>query len=164
MAELVSTFWDKFFGLLDGKKPKELLDRDGQVLVSDGAKIDKKKFKDVDPLNIDPRCAFTGDENLDASVKKMIRNYERAHRDIQGAAKRDKHQVQMGDELPPGIVQLAKVYVAKKRKISVGDKMAGRHGNKGCYREDRPSGGYAVPRRWNACRYRAQPARACLLE
>jgi DNA-directed RNA polymerase subunit beta len=131
MSELVTTFWDKFFGLLDGKKAKELLNRNGQVLVSEGAKIDRKKFKDVDPLEIDPLRAFTGDDKVDASVKKMIRNFERAHRDVQGAAKRDKHQVQMGDELPPGIVQLAKVYVAKKRKISVGDKMAGRHGNKG---------------------------------
>ena len=131
MAELNEKFWEKFLGLLTGKKAKDFIDRDGNVLVSSGAKIDKKAFKDVDPLNIDPRCAFTGKEELDASVKKMIRNYERAYRDVQGAAKRDKHQVQMGDELPPGIVQLAKVYVAKKRKISVGDKMAGRHGNKG---------------------------------
>ncbi len=131
MTELNEKFWDKLMGLLAGKKAADFVDRDGNVLVSKNAKIDAKAFKDVDPLSIDPRVSFTGDEELDGSAKKLIRNYERQHRDVQGTAKRDKHQVQMGDELPPGIVQLAKVYVAKKRKISVGDKMAGRHGNKG---------------------------------
>jgi len=80
---------------------------------------------------LDPRVPFTADEDLNANVKTLIRNYEKRHRLIHGIAKRDKHHLQMGDELPPGIVQLAKVYVAKKRKIQIGDKMAGRHGNKG---------------------------------
>ncbi len=131
MGELNGRFWEKFLELLSGKKAKDFVDRQGNVLVSAGAKIDQKALKDVDPLSIDPRVAFTGDESMDADAKKLIRNYERQNRVIEGKAKRDKHQVQMGDELPPGIVQLAKVYVAKKRKISVGDKMAGRHGNKG---------------------------------
>ncbi len=131
MGELNNRFWEKFLGLLSGKKAKDFVDRQGNVLVGAGAKIDQKALKDVDPLSIDPRVAFTGDESMDADAKKLIRNYERQNRFIEGKAKRDKHQVQMGDELPPGIVQLAKVYVAKKRKISVGDKMAGRHGNKG---------------------------------
>ena len=60
MAELNEKFWEKFLGLLTGKKAKDFIDRDGNVLVSSGAKIDKKAFTDVDPLNIDPRCAFTG--------------------------------------------------------------------------------------------------------
>ena len=131
MVELNDRFWEKFLALLSGRKAKDFVDRQGNVLVSAGAKIDEKALKDVDPLSIDPRVAFTGDESLDADAKKLIRNYERQNRVVEGKAKRDKHQVQMGDELPPGIVQLAKVYVAKKRKISVGDKMAGRHGNKG---------------------------------
>jgi len=131
MNELNEKFWDKLLTLLSGKKAMDFIDREGNVLVSKGAKIEKKAFEEVDPLLIDPRVAFTGDEEIDGSAKKLVRNYERQYRDVQGKAKRDKHQVQMGDELPPGIVQLAKVYVAKKRKISVGDKMAGRHGNKG---------------------------------
>ena len=131
MKELNGKFWGKLTALLTGQKAKDFVDREGNVLVSAGAKIDIKSIEGMDPLKLDPRVAFTGDENLDGNVKKLIRNYERQNRHVQGVAKRDKHQVQMGDELPPGIVQLAKVYVAKKRKISVGDKMAGRHGNKG---------------------------------
>ena len=131
MRELNGKFWSKLSALLTGQKAKDFVDREGNVLVSAGAKIEIKSIEGMDPLKLDPRVAFTGDENLDANVKKLIRNYEKQHRHVQGVAKRDKHQVQMGDELPPGIVQLAKVYVAKKRKISVGDKMAGRHGNKG---------------------------------
>jgi DNA-directed RNA polymerase subunit beta len=64
-------------------------------------------------------------------VRRLFQNYLQLYSKLQGEAKRQKHQVQMGDELPPGIVQLAKVYIARKRKIQVGDKMAGRHGNKG---------------------------------
>jgi DNA-directed RNA polymerase subunit beta len=131
LTDLNDKFWDKYFSLLAGETAKELVDREGRVLISEGAKIDKKKFKDVMPLHLDPRAAFTSNGNLNKKVKLLIRNYEREEKDIQGAAKREKHRVQMGDELPPGIVQLAKVYVAKKRKIQVGDKMAGRHGNKG---------------------------------
>ena len=77
------------------------------------------------------RQPFTDSDKVNHKVKKLIQNYTHIYNRIQGDAKRRKHQVQMGDELPPGIVQLAKVYVAKKRKIQVGDKMAGRHGNKG---------------------------------
>ena len=114
-----------------GEKAADLVDREGRVIVSKDAKIEQKKFNDVEPLQIDPRAAFTSDSAVNKSVKQLIRNYEKEEKDIQGTAKREKHRVQMGDELPPGIVQLAKVYVAKKRKIQVGDKMAGRHGNKG---------------------------------
>jgi DNA-directed RNA polymerase subunit beta len=68
---------------------------------------------------------------VNEKIRTLLKNYKSRRRDIEGDAKREKHQVQMGDELPAGIVQMAKVYVARKRKISVGDKMAGRHGNKG---------------------------------
>ena len=131
MNHLNTAFWSKFMELLDGKAAVGIVDREGRVILSDGAKITREAFAGMDPLSLDPRMPFTGDEKLNARVKKLLRNYERRHRVVQGIAKRDKHQVQMGDELPPGIVQLAKVYVAKKRKIQVGDKMAGRHGNKG---------------------------------
>jgi len=131
LNDLNERFWDKFFNLLDGIKADDLVDREGRVIVSNSAKIDKKAFDDVEPLQIDPRATFTSDSDINKNVKQLIRNYEKEEKDIQGTAKREKHRVQMGDELPPGIVQLAKVYVAKKRKIQVGDKMAGRHGNKG---------------------------------
>lgn len=131
LNDLNEKFWEKFFSLLAGEKAADLVDREGRVIVSKDAKIEQKKFNDVEPLQIDPRAAFTSDSAVNKSVKQLIRNYEKEEKDIQGTAKREKHRVQMGDELPPGIVQLAKVYVAKKRKIQVGDKMAGRHGNKG---------------------------------
>jgi DNA-directed RNA polymerase subunit beta len=131
LADLTEKFWDKFFTLLNGKKAADFIDREGNVVVTEGAKITKGAFKGIEPLQLDPRIPFTEDEELNGKVKQLIRNYERQHRLLNGIAKREKHQLQMGDELPPGIVQLAKVYVAKKRKIQVGDKMAGRHGNKG---------------------------------
>lgn len=131
LNDLNEKFWEKFFSLLAGEKAADLVDREGRVIVSKDAKIEQNKFNDVEPLQIDPRAAFTSDGAVNKSVKQLIRNYEKEEKDIQGTAKREKHRVQMGDELPPGIVQLAKVYVAKKRKIQVGDKMAGRHGNKG---------------------------------
>ncbi|PIQ63376.1 MAG: DNA-directed RNA polymerase subunit beta [Bacteroidetes bacterium CG12_big_fil_rev_8_21_14_0_65_60_17] len=131
LAELDARFWEKFFALLEGRKAADFIDRNGNVVVSEGAKITKTALKDTPALQLDPRVPFTADEDLNANVKTLIRNYEKRHRLIHGIAKRDKHHLQMGDELPPGIVQLAKVYVAKKRKIQIGDKMAGRHGNKG---------------------------------
>lgn len=131
MAELNETFWAKFLKLVVGRKAVAYIDREGRTVVPEGAKVAKEMFDGVEPLSLDPRNPISADAKLNAKVKRLIRNYERRHRDVEGLAKRDKHQVQMGDELPPGIVQLAKVYVAKKRKIQVGDKMAGRHGNKG---------------------------------
>ncbi len=131
MANLNETFWEKFFKLVVGRKALAYIDREGRTVVPEAAKVAKEMFDGVNPLSLDPRNPISADAKLNTKVKRLIRNYERRHRDVQGIAKRDKHQVQMGDELPPGIVQLAKVYVAKKRKIQVGDKMAGRHGNKG---------------------------------
>ncbi|MFT4604367.1 MAG: DNA-directed RNA polymerase subunit beta, partial [Rhodothermales bacterium] len=131
MANLNQTFWEKFFKLVVGRKAVAYIDREGRTVVPEAAKVAKDMFDGVNPLSLDPRNPISADAKLNTKVKRLIRNYERRHRDVQGHAKRDKHQVQMGDELPPGIVQLAKVYVAKKRKIQVGDKMAGRHGNKG---------------------------------
>ncbi len=131
MTELNQSFWTKFNSLVAGNKAAEFVDRRGNVLVSEGAKIKNEAFADISPLDLDARVAFTDDNDVNVKAKQLIRNYEKQHKTIDGNAKRDKHRVQMGDELPPGIVQLAKVYVAKKRKIQVGDKMAGRHGNKG---------------------------------
>ena len=131
MANLNETFWQKFFKLVDGQKSAGVEDREGRVVVTEGAKFTKDAFADVSPSQLNPHFDFTQEKKSNEKVKKLLRNYQVVYNRIQGEAKREKHQVQMGDELPPGIVQLAKVYIARKRKVSVGDKMAGRHGNKG---------------------------------
>jgi DNA-directed RNA polymerase subunit beta len=131
LADLDERFWNKFLNIVGDTKSAGVEDREGTVVVSDGATFSMDDFEDVSPHSISVRQQFTEDDELNAKIKKLRRNYESVRKDIEGEAKREKHQVQMGDELPAGIVQMAKVYVARKRKISVGDKMAGRHGNKG---------------------------------
>ncbi len=131
VAELNRKFWEKFFKLVEGKTAEAVEDRDGKVLLSEGAKITREAFEGITPDRLNGRVDYTTDEEVNRKLRKLFRNYEQVYRQIEGEAKREKHQLQMGDELPPGIVQLAKVYIAKKRKIQVGDKMAGRHGNKG---------------------------------
>ena len=75
--------------------------------------------------------SWTTDKTLNKSVVELVHNYKIKVNDLQGNLRRDKFTISVGDELPAGILKLAKIYVAKKRKLKVGDKMAGRHGNKG---------------------------------
>lgn len=131
VRNLNQQFWDKFFALVEGKTAVTIEDREGRVLVSEGAEITREGFEETTPGLLKLRQQYVEDRRLDKKVKKLLRNYQRRFHVVDGEAKRLLHQVQMGDELPAGIVQLAKVYIAKKRKIQVGDKMAGRHGNKG---------------------------------
>jgi DNA-directed RNA polymerase subunit beta len=131
MANLNRKFFDRFFGLLEGQKSGGVEDREGRVLLSEGATYTRQAFAEVAPVQVSPRSSFVSDAALNRKVRRLFQNYLQLYSKLQGEAKRQKHQVQMGDELPPGIVQLAKVYIARKRKIQVGDKMAGRHGNKG---------------------------------
>ncbi len=84
----------------------------------------------LDFITVDP-TEWTTEKKTNELVRQLIHNYNIRYNDISGAYKRKKFQVSIGDELPAGIVKLAKVYVAAKRKLTVGDKMAGRHGNKG---------------------------------
>ncbi len=130
-AALDEAFWEKFFRIVGRKSSAGVEGRDGAVLLSKGARFTQKAFRNVAPDQLAPGKDMTLDPETNGRMRKLLRNYARARSRIDGEMKRDKHQVQMGDELPPGIVQLAKVYVARKRKVQVGDKMAGRHGNKG---------------------------------
>ncbi|HET6569554.1 MAG TPA: DNA-directed RNA polymerase subunit beta [Rhodothermales bacterium] len=129
--DLNRRFWDKFFRITEGQVSAGVEDREGRVILSEGAKFTREAFADMSPASFNPAYDFVQDPDANRRVKRLLRNYQNLNNRIQGDAKRLKHQVQMGDELPPGIVQLAKVYIARKRKIQVGDKMAGRHGNKG---------------------------------
>ncbi len=131
MRNLNNTFWDKFYALVEGKPSGGAETREGMMLVMPGVTITREAFSEVTPRQLNVRAPLTESDAINDKVRKLLRNYRRIHTRIEGEAKRERHKVQMGDELPPGIVQLAKVYVAKKRKIQVGDKMAGRHGNKG---------------------------------
>nr|WP_304621768.1 hypothetical protein [Rhodothermus marinus] len=131
LAELDRRFWEKFFNLVEGQVSAGVETREGDIVLPEGMPFTREAFEKISPLRLNPMFPFTQDETVNRKVQKLLRNYEQVHRRITGEAKRLKHQIQMGDELPPGIVQLAKVYIARKRKIQVGDKMAGRHGNKG---------------------------------
>ncbi len=131
LADLNERFWNRFFSLVKGAAPQSIEDRAGHVLVPEGSKIVATAFKGIEPIQLTSHTVYSNDDEVNELARKLIRNYQRQYKRITGISKRQMHQVQMGDELPPGIVQLAKVYVAKKRKIQVGDKMAGRHGNKG---------------------------------
>ena len=131
LVQLHKDFAEKFFDLAGGKASTGIETREGRVVVSEGATITPAAFSEVAPHETIPYVDVTTESRANADIRMLWRNYQDQRRKIEGEAKRDTHRVQMGDELPPGIVQLAKVYIAKKRKIQVGDKMAGRHGNKG---------------------------------
>jgi DNA-directed RNA polymerase subunit beta len=131
LDKLNERFFKKFFRLVEGATSAGITDRDGNTIVPEGAAFDPDVFESVNPQSLSTRMEFTPDEDVNQQIRTLLRNYKARRRQIEGEAKREKHRVQMGDELPAGIVQMAKVYVARKRKISVGDKMAGRHGNKG---------------------------------
>ena len=129
---LRTSFYERFFALTKGEKAGAAIElRDGTVVLSEGAKITRRFFEEVEPADLKIRQAFTPNNKANAQIQKLLANYQRRHAEVQAAAQQEQYRIQMGDELPPGIVQLAKVYIAKKRKLQVGDKMAGRHGNKG---------------------------------
>ena len=131
IASLTSRFWEKYFSLVEGQESQGVSTMRGRMLVAEGVVHEASAYEGVHPLDLPARAEYTSDAELNQRIMRLIRNYQVHHRQIEGESKREKHRVQMGDELPPGIVQLAKVYVARKRKLQVGDKMAGRHGNKG---------------------------------
>ncbi len=121
---------DKLFGLLNGKVAQGVKDSLNQEIIEKGKKFTLKDLQKVDYLtvNIDK---WTTDKDKNELIKKVIHNYVIRYKEIDAEFKRKKYNISVGDEMPIGIVQLAKVYIAKKRKVKVGDKMAGRHGNKG---------------------------------
>ncbi len=108
-----------------------------------GAKFTLKLLQDIDFHNINPN-KWTTDKDKNETIKTLIHNYIIKHKEVDAIYKRKKYSITIGDELPAGIVQLAKVYVAQKRKLKVGDKMAGRHGNKGIVSRIVRAGGYAI--------------------
>ena len=120
----------KLYKLIGGKASKGVKNILGEDIISKSVKFTKKIILDVDFTMIDPNN-WTSDNNLNELVNITIENYLRKYNDIYGDHRRNRFAITVGDELPAGVLQLAKVQIAQKRKIKVGDKLAGRHGNKG---------------------------------
>ena len=123
-------FLDKLVVLVKGKESAGVSDLYGVEILAKGENFTRELLDTIDYENINP-TNWTEDKHANGLIKTLINNYLIAHKEYDAELKRIKYNLTIGDELPTGIMQLAKVYVAKKRKIRVGDKMAGRHGNKG---------------------------------
>ena len=121
---------DKLLALTDGLVSQGVKDYVGVEVVAKGAKFTKKDLQALDFTSIQ-LSGWTNDERKNEMISQLIINYIRKYKELDAEIKRKKFAITIGDELPSGIMQMAKVYIAKKRKIGVGDKMAGRHGNKG---------------------------------
>jgi DNA-directed RNA polymerase subunit beta len=130
VEDLKARLVDKLFILVNGKTSQGVKDYLNVDIIPKGSKFTLKQLQDIDFLNVNPN-KWTTDKKKNDSIKLLLHNYVIKFKQIDGVYKRKKYNLTIGDELPAGIVRLAKVYVAKKRKIKVGDKMAGRHGNKG---------------------------------
>jgi DNA-directed RNA polymerase subunit beta len=118
--------------LLEGDKSAGVRNLDGDMVFRSGTQFKMETFVGYDKLDkLDPKNDWVDEKRKNNLIEKIFQNYFDTLNHIEEAFKHEKNKITIGDELPPGIVQLAKVYVAKKRKLSVGDKMAGRHGNKG---------------------------------
>ena len=131
-GELKKILVDKLLILTDGKLSMGVKDYVGVEVLPKGAKFTKGELEnpDLDYASIQ-LSKWTNDEHTNELISQLIINYLRMYKELDAEIKRKKFAITIGDELPSGIIQMAKVYIAKKRKIGVGDKMAGRHGNKG---------------------------------
>ncbi len=128
---LKSDLIDKLFAIVGGKTAQGVQNDLGEDVLPKGKKYTLKMLNSVDDYTHLTSGTWTTDEHLNALVADLLHNYKIKENDLQGNLRREKFTITVGDELPSGIIKLAKVYVAKKRKLKVGDKMAGRHGNKG---------------------------------
>ena len=130
LSALKDILISKLMTLTAGKTSQGVKDFLGTDIIAKGGKFTAGALKDVDfdTVNL---SQWTADEHTNDLIRQLIVNYLRKSKEIQAELRRKKFDISIGDELPSGIMQIAKVYIAKKRKIGVGDKMAGRHGNKG---------------------------------
>ena len=121
---------EKLLKLLKDKTSKGINNLYREVVLAKGVKFTAKSLGEVDYLQVDP-SDWTLEEATNSLIKVLLHNYQIKYNEELGRFKREKFNISIGDELPTGVLKLAKVYLAKKRKLKVGDKMAGRHGNKG---------------------------------
>jgi len=129
-AQLKNKLVDKLTVIVSGKTSQGVFNKFKEEVVPKKAKFTQKLLSGIDYLNVNP-SKWTTDKVKNEMVKDLINNYTIKYKEILGIYNRKKFVASVGDDLPNGIVKMAKVYVAKKRKLTVGDKMAGRHGNKG---------------------------------
>ena len=115
----------------DDQKSNSIRYVDGKIALKANTKVVENTFEKIDVRNLDINSTWFESDPQNDFVRGLYAEYRGKLQEVENDLKREKHKVLVGDELPPGIVQLAKVYIAEKRKLSVGDKMAGRHGNKG---------------------------------
>jgi DNA-directed RNA polymerase subunit beta len=121
---------DKLMTLTKGKTCQGVFDSTGAEIITKGSKFTAPMLANLEYDGVQSGN-WTGDEHTDGMIKQLIKNYIRKYKLLDAELKRRKFAITIGDELPSGVLQMAKVYIAKKRKIGVGDKLAGRHGNKG---------------------------------
>ncbi len=151
LSSLRDRIIEKMVSLLEGKTCQGIKHKFGDELLAKGVKFNKKNITEAlfpekniyrdesnynvpEEVNLVSDCALenaTVDANTNKLLVEMVKHYVKKRNEVAGKFKRERFTLEVGDELPAGIVQLAKVYIAKKRKLKVGDKMAGRHGNKG---------------------------------
>lgn len=131
IAELREEFLQKLNILVAGKTSQGVYNDLNEVVIPKGTKFTQKILNSIEDYTRIQGGQWTTDEEKNNLITTLLHNYKIKASDYLGILKRKKFNITVGDELPPGIVKLAKIYVAQKRKLKVGDKMAGRHGNKG---------------------------------
>ena len=129
--DLKAVLVDKLFQLVNGKTAQGVKNDLGEEVLPKGKKFTLKMLNAVEDYTHLNQGTWTTDDATNVMIADLLHNYRIKENDLQGNLRREKFTISVGDELPAGIIKLAKVYVAKKRKLKVGDKMAGRHGNKG---------------------------------
>ena len=130
-SELKDVLIEKLYTVLNGKTSQGVFNDLGEEVFPKGKKFTQKMLNSADDFAHLVSTKWVTDKTTNETVSQIIHNYKIKENDLQGSLRREKFTISVGDELPSGILKLAKVYIAKKRKLKVGDKMAGRHGNKG---------------------------------
>ena len=129
--ELKVVLVEKLFSIVNGKTCQGITNDLGEEILPKGKKYTLKLLSAVEDYTHLAKSTWTTSKDTNDLIADLIHNYKIKENDLQGSLRREKFTISVGDELPAGIKKLAKVYIAKKRKLKVGDKMAGRHGNKG---------------------------------
>ena len=131
LKDLKGVLVEKLFSVVNSKTCQGVYNDLGEEILVKGKKYTQKMLQNVDDYTHLTKGTWTTSDKTNSLINSLLHNYRIKENDIQGSLRRENFTISVGDELPAGVKKLAKVYVAKKRKLKVGDKMAGRHGNKG---------------------------------